>query len=98
MYLFKGEGRVQEQPALTVFHTVFHREHNRVAQILSRLNPRWSDEQIFQETRRFVIAEYQHIVYEEWLPIILGKFYECFYLVKEENVNVLLERNIVDVL
>lgn len=41
-----GEGRVNEHPALTVMHTVFHRFHNRVALALSNINPRWSDETV----------------------------------------------------
>ena len=67
-----GESRVQEQVALTVMHTLWHREHNRIVQELQRLNPSWSDEELFQEGRRINTAQYQHIVYEEWLPIILG--------------------------
>ena len=48
------------------------REHNRVATAMHRLNPQWDDETIFQEARRIVIAEYQHIIYKEWLPQVLG--------------------------
>lgn len=68
-----GDSRVNEQPNLSVLHTVFMREHNRVADQLQRFNPGWSDEKVFQEAKRFVNAEYQHIVYNEWLPIVLGK-------------------------
>jgi len=60
---------------LSVIHTVFMREHNRVAEKLQQLNQGWSDEKIFQEAKRFVTAEYQHIVYNEWLPSIIGKKY-----------------------
>ena len=64
--------RANEQLNLIVMHTVWVREHNRVARFLSKLNPNWNDEKIYQETRRIVVAEYQHIVYKEWLPLILG--------------------------
>ena len=70
-----GDGRVNENPLLSVMHTVFMREHNRVAQSLTRLNPAWSDERLYQEAKRIVTAEYQHVVYNEWLPAIVGKRY-----------------------
>ena len=65
--------RANEQFNLIVMHTVWMREHNRIADALSAANPNLSDEQLFQETRRIVIAEYQHIIYNEWLPLIVGK-------------------------
>ena len=67
--------RVNEQLNLIVMHTLWMREHNRIAKFLGAENPKWDDETIFQETRRIVIAEYQHIIYKEWLPIILGSSY-----------------------
>ena len=73
LYAFLGDSRVNEQPDLTAIHTIWHREHNRVARKLLNYNPYWTDETIYQEVRRIVIAEFQHIVYNEWLPLIIGK-------------------------
>nr|CAD7194069.1 unnamed protein product [Timema douglasi] len=74
MYCFEGgEIRVNEQLVLTCMHTLMAREHNRVASGLGQINPHWDDETLYQETRRIVIAEIQHITYNEFLPILLGK-------------------------
>lgn len=70
-----GDSRVNEQVNLAVMHTLWMREHNRVAAELANLNPGWSDEALFQEARRIVIAEMQHVTYNEFLPIILGRDY-----------------------
>ncbi|KAG0710077.1 Peroxidasin [Chionoecetes opilio] len=72
-YCFKaGDSRVNEQPQLAVMHTLWMRQHNRLARELASLNPGWKDEIIFQEARRIVAAQMQHITYNEYLPIIFG--------------------------
>ncbi|KAK9503739.1 hypothetical protein O3M35_010237 [Rhynocoris fuscipes] len=67
-----GDVRGNQNPQLTVLQVYLLREHNRVADILHHYNPHWDDERLFQEARRIVIAEYQHINYREWLPIFIG--------------------------
>ena len=54
-------------------HTLWVREHNRIATILKVLNPDLNDETLFQQARKIVIAEIQHITYNEWLPVLFDK-------------------------
>lgn len=58
---------------LVCLHTVLMREHNRIATALSQLNPHWDDERLYQETRHIMIAVHQHVTYNEFLPMVLGK-------------------------
>ncbi|XP_045535427.1 peroxidase [Papilio machaon] len=67
-----GDLRVNQNPQLAILQIILLREHNRIADVLSRLNPIWDDETVYQEARRIHIAEIQHINYYEYLPIFLG--------------------------
>ncbi|XP_058116226.1 peroxidase-like [Anopheles ziemanni] len=68
-----GDARSNQSPHLTLLHLAFLLEHNRLAEELSTVNPEWDDERLFQEARQINIAQYQSIVYYEWLPIYLGR-------------------------
>ncbi|KAM4693347.1 peroxidasin homolog isoform 2-T2 [Discoglossus pictus] len=68
-----GDHRANEQLGLTSMHTVWFREHNRIATELLRLNPHWDGETIYHEARKIVGAEMQHITYSHWLPKIFGE-------------------------
>lgn len=62
-----GDVRANENIGLTATHTLFAREHNR---IISQLPSFLSQEDRFQIARRIVIAEQQHITYNEFLPAL----------------------------
>lgn len=67
-----GDIRVNEQIGLTAMHTIWLREHNRLATDLKRINFHWDGETLYQEARKIVGAQMQLITYEHWLPIVLG--------------------------
>lgn len=60
-------------PTGLVVALLFHRNHNRHARKLAAMQPKWSDEKIFQTARRWNIAEYQHCVYSEYLETLIGE-------------------------
>ncbi|CAH0386545.1 unnamed protein product [Bemisia tabaci] len=67
-----GDIRVNEQVGLIAMHTIWLREHNRIARVFQTLNPTWDGDTIFHETRKLIGAEMQHITYAHWLPYIVG--------------------------
>ncbi len=73
-----GDVRANENIVLSSMHTLFVREHNRFAQALSQQHPDWTDEQVFQRARQLNVAQLQHIVFEEYLPAILGRPLEAY--------------------
>ena len=56
-------------------HTLFLREHNRVAKELKEFNPTWSSDTVFDETRLIIAAMHQVITCREYLPLLLGPTY-----------------------
>ena len=60
-------------PGLASLHTLWMREHNRIASEITNLRSDLTDEEIFQIARKILIGEMQNIVYGEYLPVVLGE-------------------------
>lgn len=67
-----GDSRGNENVELTVLQTLFLDNHNRLAAELQKENPTWTDQQLFDAAREINIAQYQSIIYNEWIPAVLG--------------------------
>ena len=67
-----GDVRCNEQVSLTIMHTLWVREHNRIAKQLMKINSQLSDETLYQEARKIVGAIIQKIVYFDYLPKVMG--------------------------
>ena len=67
-----GDVRALEMPGLAAMHTLFVREHNRICDLIKEKKVNWNDEEIYQNARRIMTAEYQNIVYGEYLPVVLS--------------------------
>lgn len=70
--IVSGDSRATENLNLHMFHLLFFREHNRLAQEYAFLNPDWDDETVYREAQRINIAQYQNVVYNEFVAQMLG--------------------------
>lgn len=82
-----GDIRANEQLGLTVMHTLFVREHNRIAQNLLSSDPSADVDAVYEQTRRLVIAKIQVITYDEWLPALIGANVIAPYSGYDDSVN-----------
>ena len=82
-----GDVRANENIELTSMHTLFLREHNRIAGLIDRAFPFLSDETVFQLSRAIVIGEIQSITFNEFLPALLGPGVIPNYSGYNPNVN-----------
>jgi hypothetical protein len=82
-----GDRRANENVELTALETLFVRNHNLLANQLQKDHPDWTDEQLFQEARKLNIAQYQSMIYNEWIPAVLGPAALAAYSGYNPNVN-----------
>ena len=57
---------------MVAMYVAWIREHNRIVDELRNINHFWTEEKIYQETKKIVAAMLQHITYNELLPVFLG--------------------------
>ena len=67
-----GDVRAAENPDLTSLDVLFVREHNYWVGQLHAENPKLTGDQLYNMARAITTAEYQNIVYTEFLPHLLG--------------------------
>ncbi|XP_010730846.3 eosinophil peroxidase [Larimichthys crocea] len=67
-----GDERSNENIGLISLHTLFLREHNRLARALAKLNPHWNGERLYQEARKIVGGYSQVITFRDYLLHIVG--------------------------
>ena len=71
-----GDVRANENAILTSLHTIWMRYHNKICDDVkrSRDGENLSDDELYTTARNFVIGVWQKIVFEEWLPALIGNF------------------------
>jgi peroxidase len=67
-----GDPRVMENPELSAVTILFMREHNYWARRLKASNPSWTGDQLYGMAKAITTAEYQNIIYQEFLPLLIG--------------------------
>uniref|UniRef100_A0A1I7SY14 peroxidase n=1 Tax=Caenorhabditis tropicalis TaxID=1561998 RepID=A0A1I7SY14_9PELO len=71
--LLAGNNRINFLPTSGAMYTIWMRQHNLIAEKLSEVNPQWNDQKLFEEARRINIAQFQHVTFNEMVPVLVGK-------------------------
>jgi peroxidase len=70
---FIGDNRVGQTPLLVSQHLLWVRNHNHWVAEIEAKHPDWTQDQIFNAAQALNIAEWQHVVYDEYLVKLLGE-------------------------
>jgi len=74
MCIVLGDPRSNQNPALLSFGILLFKWHNVIADRVQQDHPDWSDEEVFQKARRFVVATLQVCtIHVRRTPIIICK-------------------------
>jgi len=82
-----GDVRASENPDLTSLDVLFVREHNYWVANLHAEQPALSGDKLYDMARAITTAEYQNIIYSEYLPSLLGRAAPGPYTGYDPNVN-----------
>lgn len=77
LFAFGGE-RANISPQVAMINTVFIREHNRLAHMLTQRNPDWSDDRVFETARLINIVLLIKIVVAEYINHISPYHFQLF--------------------
>jgi peroxidase len=75
-FFLAGDTRVNENPALTIIHTLFVREHNRIVQDVvakATADVTLEDDALYEFAREMNVAHIQAITFNEILPLMIGE-------------------------
>jgi peroxidase len=67
-----GDNRANQNASLLTHHLMWVRNHNYHVDQLEKAFPKWSDDEIFNAARALNEAEWQNVVYTEYLSALLG--------------------------
>ena len=67
-----GDGRANENFALTSIHTIWARNHNHHVEGLKAAGFEGTDEELYQAAKMVNEAEYQRVVFDEYVDVLLG--------------------------
>lgn len=65
-----GDSRANSHPIALALHSLFVREHNRFAGEFHAADPLLTDEELYQKSRKRVVALFQKICFHEFLPTL----------------------------
>jgi len=82
-----GDFRAAQTDQLLSHHTIWLKNHNYHADRLAEQFPEWSNDQVFRAARALNEAEYQWVVYNEYLPAIIGEENVTDYHGYDKEVN-----------
>ncbi len=71
-----GDNRVNQTPLLVSQQTIWAREHNYQVDKLTPYAKKygWTEDQLFEAARAITEAEWQKVVYKEYLPKLIGQY------------------------